>query len=383
MEKFLLVSLALLCSLGCKLDNSKEDLRIFLKEHEPETQIFKINSDSTVELTGKKGTVLKIDPGVLQHQDGSIPKGELEIHLLELTSTEDLLRANAQTVSDEKWLISGGAYKIQIFSENKELKIDEGESIDVSFPKISSEEMQLFEGNRDAQGNMNWEKSKEVLQNRKYPVLIQKDTSFMRYNITFAIDMPVDSVILKTLDKKFTVGDFKQKYQGIDSLAIVSDTIKAFKFDYILFETGIIDTAWVNKHPKYHHMLRSKVTTLVNDLYQSISINKLGWINVDRFYPEITDRVTFELVSDTELDFAQLYAANNENNALLNLYSDEKGNISFDAPLGKRFTIIAFGIKGEQIYGYKKSVLIEKGVKHQIKYRKADKNKMDAYFRLD
>lgn len=387
MKKFLLVIPVLLFFFGCKIDDGKEDLKQALREFEPTTQIFEINKDSLVEIRGAKGTILKIDPSVLQHLDGSSVDSEIEVRLMELTTTEDLLRANAQTVSNNKWLISGGAYRIQIYADNKELKIADGKSIEVNFPKITSEEMQLFDGNRDVKGNMNWELSNQVLKGKKYPVLIRKDSSFMRYNRPFAIDMPVDSVIYNSLKEMFTIDEIVELYPELDSISVKNDTILGIRFKRIMPESipgdSIKDIEILYDVETGRFLNAGSTFDLMNNVYAAITINKLGWSNVDWFYPEVTERVRFEIIVDIDMDYAQLYAADVDNNTLVNLFEDEKGVTSFNAPKMKRFTIIAFGIKDEQTYGYKKSVLIEKDTKHQIKFRKADKQKMEDYFRLD
>ena len=387
MKKFLLVIPVLLFFFGCKIDDGKEDLKQALREFEPTTQIFEINKDSIVEIRGAKGTILKIDPSVLQHLDGSSVTSEIEVRLMELTTTEDLLRANAQTVSNGKWLMSGGAYQIQIYADNKELKIADEKSIEVNFPKITSKKMQLFDGNRDVKGNMNWELSNQVLIGKKYPVLIRKDSSFMRYNRPFAIDMSVDSVIYNSLKEMFTIDEIVERYPELDSIIVKNDTILGIRFKRIIPEIvpgdSINDVEILYDVETGKFLNAGSTYDLMNDVYAAITINKLGWKNVDWFYPEIIERVRFEIVADVDMDYAQIYAADTENNALVNLFEDEKGLVSFNAPQGIRLTIIAFGIKDEQTYGYKKSVLMEKDTKHQIKYRKVDGKKMEDYFKLD
>lgn len=387
MSKFLAVFLITICCLGCKSDSAKKDLQLFLKEYEPTTQVFKISADSLINLRGEKGTVLKIDPSDLRYEGGTIVKGDLEVHLLELFSIEELLRANAQTVSNGKWLVSGGVFKIQIFSGNKKLKLAEGKSIEVDFPKITSEQMQLFDGSRDLNGNMNWELSKQVLKNRKYPVLIRRDSSFMRFNRQFAIDMRIDTIIYNSLIEEFSFDEVKEKHPKLDSLLIRNDTILGIHFQRIMSEltpNNVLSNNGVLYDVSTGKFLNTNPTIkLVNHLYTSISISKLGWINIDRFYPKISDRANLELMPDLEMDYAQWYAVDSANNTLINLYEDEKGIISFSAPVGKRFIIISFGVKGDLTYGYKKSILIEKDRKHQIKYRKAGKKQMEAYFKFD
>lgn len=387
MKRILLVltAIVLLLYVGCKSDSNY--LKEVLREYEPATQTFKFSADSLITVEGKKGTILKIDPAVLLHQDGSPANGELEIHLLELTSKEDLLRANAQTVSNGRWLISGGAYNIQFFSEGKVLKIADGKSIAVNFPKITFQKMQLFDGIRDKKRNMNWELSNQLLENRKYPVIIRRDTSFMRFNYRYAIDMPVDSCIFNMLKKNYSIDEVKEKYSYLDSIVLKNDTLLGIRFNRIYSETTPSDSLFNNlmlydaSTGKY---LESNPTAkLINDVYETITINKLGWINVDGFYPEVTNRIRLKIRTDKEMDYEEIYAADAKNNTLLNIYENEKGIFFFDAPVGQRFTIIAFGVKGEQTFGYKKTVLIEDNSTLNITYRKTNKKKMENYFKLD
>lgn len=385
MKIIVLIPAILFFCFGCKTD-AEENLRQILKEYRPKTQVFTVNSDSVIEIKGERGTILNIEPNVFEHLDGRKVTGAIDIRLVELTTTEDLLRANAQTVSGEKWLTSGGAYSIKAFSNNEELQLIDGKNIDAKFPKITSEEMQLFDGVRNSKETMNWIVSNQILENRKYPVLIEEDSSFMSYNQEWKIDIPIDTIVFRNLKERYSVDEVKNKYPEIDSLIVKNDTLFSYIFSARELFSEMLADSLLTATEVGELVRRKKVTRadiFIWELYNAIPINKLGWINVDRFYPEVKNRIPFEILPDIDLDYTQYFAADNTNNTLVNLHENEKGILSFNAPEGERFTIIAFGINGEQTYGYKKSILIEKTTKHKMKFRKIDNEKMEAYFNLD
>jgi len=283
-------------------------------------------------------------------------------------------------------LISGGAYNIRIFSDNKELKIVTGKNIQVDFPKIASEKMKLFNGNRDVEGNMNWELSNQELKSLKYPVVIQEDSSFIRFDNQYKIDVPVDTIVYRNLKEKLSVAEVQDDYKEIDSLIVKNDTIYSYIFSRRLMISEMMKDS-VLSPAEIDVLIKKKKSTrediFIRELYSTIAVSKLGWINVDRFYPEITNRTYLKITSDIIMDYEHIYAADTENNTLLNIYKDEKGIFFFNAPLETRFAIIAFGVKGEQFYGYKKIVLIDKRTTHEIEYKKENIEEMDAYFKLN
>ncbi|MEO1030122.1 MAG: hypothetical protein AAFX55_01895 [Bacteroidota bacterium] len=105
-------------------NRAKNELEESLNFKTELTQSFKVSTDSIITITGEKGTQLTINPDDLEFDSGRDFKGKnLTIELMELTKKQDLLLANAQTISNRKWLISGGAFKIDIKSNTTSLRL--------------------------------------------------------------------------------------------------------------------------------------------------------------------------------------------------------------------------------------------------------------------
>lgn len=130
-----------------------------LKKYEEPAQVFKVAASKPSIITGRKGTKIRINPADLVTESGK-PLGQtINVELKELTNQGQLLRTNAQTVSDGKLLVSGGAYFINLTSDGEQLKLQAGKNLAVRFPKLSDKEMALFYGQKNDLGQLNWQKA--------------------------------------------------------------------------------------------------------------------------------------------------------------------------------------------------------------------------------
>ncbi len=193
-------------------------------------QEIKVGFDSIIEVKGKKGTVLRFNPEDLD----TASTDSLTIELIELTTKQDLLLANAQTLSKGKWLISGGAFKIAIKQGSKTLNLKEGKTIDVRFPKNTDESnMALFYGKRNKVGDIEWEKTNIVLRQNPFVILFKEG---------FVIDTTITSRYggVETFKSIYVVdtlgivskGQLKESYPKINLFDKYTDTIK-IKQEYV------------------------------------------------------------------------------------------------------------------------------------------------------
>ena len=98
-------------------------LNDYLKMFEEPSQTFTVSSSKPAQVKGKKGTTVSINPSDLETVDGRPVGNNIQIELKELTNQQQLLRANAQTVSNGQLLVSGGAYFINMTSDGQQLKL--------------------------------------------------------------------------------------------------------------------------------------------------------------------------------------------------------------------------------------------------------------------
>ncbi|HQZ25589.1 MAG TPA: hypothetical protein PLD18_09850, partial [Flavobacterium sp.] len=105
------------------LANEIEKLNSEVKKFEVKSQIFIISSKKQTKVKSKLGTTIYVNPEELENIDGTNIGENIEIELKELTNQKELLKSNAQTISNGKLLVSGGAYFINMKSNGKQLKL--------------------------------------------------------------------------------------------------------------------------------------------------------------------------------------------------------------------------------------------------------------------
>jgi hypothetical protein len=363
---------------SCSNNKSNEQLQSILGKIKNSPQIFEFSSDSIITIKGEKGTVLNIDPNNLIAPSNKKIEN-IRVELLELTTASELLKNNVQTVSNNKWLISGGSFKIDIYSNNELLKLKKGKTISVSFPKIRNEKMQLFYGTRNENNVMNWELGNQAFTPKKRFGLISEiyaipdDVKNDRYRVNGYFKEGFRTDTLGYIDlEEFKKIAFER---GIDTTIIKSDTIIGIK-QYYLVEEQL-------KPLSYRDSLDSdyfEKIALEKTFYKAIQISKLGWINVDCFYPEITERYSLEILKDPTIDGMVLYILDMTNNTVLNVFETENQKYFIDLPPNKSFTVVAFGVKNQQPYVLKKTIRLRKDEILKTKFEKIDKNKLSGFF---
>jgi len=294
-----------------------EKLNDILKKYEEPSQLFNVSSTKAQEVTGKKGTIIFVNPVDLITEDGRPLGNSINVELKELMDQKQLLNTNAQTVSNGKLLISGGAYFIKLTSGGQQLKLKEGKTMRVEFPKITDRTMSLFYGQRDSLGAMNWEQDTEVLK--------QKPNTSAR-----------DSIGEKTT--KISEMDELLQYLGGDSLS---------------------EPLTKEQKTKNDRTIRA-----YEKLYSAIEIKSFGWINCDRFWevPNKTN-LTVELNPSDSINFANVYLVFKDINSIMsaNCYS-YKGKMNNDRfeniPLGYKVRLVACSIKKDKVVSYASDMII-------------------------
>ena len=232
-RKLLLLLFVVALFATCNEDHSDE-LAIILQEYEIEPQRQTFAGDKVFEFVGEKGTKIRVNPNDLMAPSGK-KIDSVEVRLLELTTLSELLRNDVQTVSDGRWLSSGGSFKIELYADGELLQLKKGKSIEVIFPKIRDEEMQLFYGQRLEDGQMNWTVDTVLLRDETYRGYITRSWSYddVERNEAFGIAKGyfIDSLTIDTLDN-VTLEAFRIKANErlADTLFNRNDTLYAVKF---------------------------------------------------------------------------------------------------------------------------------------------------------
>lgn len=303
-------------------------------------------SDKKTTATGAKGTIIHVDPNRLETVDGSPLGDDIQIELLEMTNNASMLLNNAQTVSNGKILVTGGAYYLNMTSDGKQLKMKQGIGLEVEFPKLTEDEMGLFLGERDSLGQVNW---------------IPTEDRFNPKNIEDA-EEPEKPI----------------KHEEVEELAIV----RIEYLDYM--DDTVAAPKKVNKEDvseaEYKEYLKKvqvyeelkKEIEYQRQTYQAVELMNFGWINCDRFYNDPSPKTDIQLVVNNDsLQGARFFAVFKDIRSVMTecYYKGRKENASFrNIPEGKELTIIALSAKDKTPYVFETTINTETAKKVQIKF---------------
>ena len=387
--------------------NSDKDYLKSKLNFEPEyIQKFQVAMDSVIEIVGGKGTIVRFRPNDLETSSNAPFLGDsLTVELIELTSKQDLLLANTQTVSNGKWLISGGAFKIDIRANGESLMLKEDKAINVKFPKNTTEDgMELFYGKTNEAGAMNWNVSNIKLEEEMYYTIVFRDSFFLDMELSkrYRVDLVSDIIVSDTLGQ-LKLKDVKTKFPELESIKTDNDTLRVYG-RYVVDEESEIDTLLgeglatkfkfisipktsaqkliddVTNRAKYsneYNKAWDSFSTVINGFYKSVEISKLGWINIDKFAPDEA-KVSIKLNYNLKTSYNQIYVVDQRENTILDVFDNE-----VDLPINRSFYIIAIGINGKDIYGYKKSVRFNKSGVFKIDYKKINETQLKSILDLN
>lgn len=337
-------------STSAPLDNSakadaKQEIRKlngYLKKYEKPSQVFKVSTDKTTQVKGKKGTIIIINPSDLETINGQPLGKTIQVELKELTSQKELLQANAQTVSNGRLLISGGAYYINMTIDGQQLKLKTGKSLSVEFPKLTNTEMALFYGQRDSLDQMNWQQAGQKFESRP----------------------KVKQQIKTRQDSDTSIGD-------LDAI-----------LDYIESESKRPLTA----EEKRQIDEQKKNAALADKVYKAVEIKQFGWINCDRFYdePNKTD-VRYVFNGKDSVTSANVYLIfQNINSVMQSQYfsfAENKFNSSFqNLPVGSKVKLIAVSLKNDKTYSFRTDLQIVPNKTILIKLEESSEQQLEKLF---
>ena len=127
-------------------------------------QIFTLDAEKDNTIKGEKGTELTIPKNTFTDAQGNVVTGNITVQLKEALSISDIVTGGLTTTSNGKILSSGGMLYINAKQGNADVFIGESKSIGVSMPTDNFvPEMQIFTGDEDADGNINWVEPKDII----------------------------------------------------------------------------------------------------------------------------------------------------------------------------------------------------------------------------
>lgn len=275
------------------------------------SQYFTFPSHSLISIKGKKGTLIRINPANLETENGASIGTTIEVEIKELFNRKQLLKANVQTVSDGRLLVSGGSVYIRLTSNQQPLRLKAGKTYTLQLPIISSEPMSLFYGERDSLNTMNWKSS---------------DIDFAKPAVAAAPPIQYEAVIVSG----------QGRYTDTSSVALKN---------YGTQEYESIRTDMEN------------LDKLKQPVYRPVFPSKLGWINCDRVLLTNIPKTSISCSLTNTMDSisaARVYMVYSDLNALVGnndkFLTDGNAKLSFaDVPVGSKVRFIAVGYKQGQL----------------------------------
>lgn len=385
------------------------------------TQYFTAASIKKTIITASGGLKVTVNPGVLETEEGLPVKGKINVSILELTNSYDLFKSNAATVSDGRLLASGGSYYIGMECNGQKLRIKEGKTIQVDFPLLVKDKMELFYGERNNDGYLNWEKLGIDLKPKPEEVsLFENDRGYSDFPIVKSNRIFGDFKLYKTLKEEVYYYDKKMTLEElIDTLnryspKVYVDTVYTWPKELKDLPSGTrVDTSFLYSRygPPHQYFLKTyksiadqkeelakqqatrdslienwKPKSLAGQIqkyYMPSSIRALGWINCDRFYqPGRQTDIEVELpvtLNDSHIEFFLLYKSIS---GLMNLQADISGSkkVFRSLPEGEPVILIGFTKINGQLLQCREEFMIQKNKILQLEFKDISTEEMARMF---
>jgi hypothetical protein len=421
-------------------EKENECLRLLEKTRAPETHHFQQPHRPLV-LIGEEGTELLIPADAFVHADGTPVTGEVEIKLTEVANKQELILSNLPTQSNGRMLVSGGVIHIEALADGKQLKLADGKSVLVNFPGGYIPDMQLFKGQYDAAGTMNWVPMAEAPGSKAHPMA--------KTDMAKDLSMPLFLDYGKVNPNTFQFADGEHSVVGYMN-AMMQTGYRCVGNDRVYLEmktdeTGRVTSAktLTGKNPCYRLAIEEVAQTLQFDLSllegkreglyvevnpmvpvqnkegenmfaslagnadafnnpqvlaaieeymekekaqnfakNAFAVTDLGWINCDRFYNEPGERVNvMASVSNKDLEGkAKAYLVFESMNAVIEGQMSANGQFTFvNIPTGMKAKIVALGYNtGDGAYLSQVNVTTKAGNVASLSLNKISENDLKS-----
>jgi len=293
-----------------QVDPKQEFIKLneFLRKFDESSQYFKTSTDKLIKVTGKQGTVIRINHTDLETESGQPLGNEVEIELKELSNQQQMFRSGVQTVTDGQLLVSGGAYFINVTSDGQKVKLKEGKTYSVEFPQLTEDEMKLYYGQRDSSGKLNWKQSHQNFELKK-----------------------------------------ENKKNGLYAEIVLEKSISK---DTLRTEMKNMSNEEIQK--------MEKEVKVNNKVYQPVALNQFGWINCDRLFEPNAQRTDIKFTIENrveEVNYVMVYLIFTNIKSVMSssyyFWNDKIEKEDFvSIPVGTNVRIFATSYQNEKIFAF-------------------------------
>lgn len=388
------------------------------------TQTFIARKKAVTVITARHGLKVTVNPAVLETVNGEPFTGDIKVKIVEITTPGELFKTNAATISNGQLLVSGGSYYVAMESNGQQLQLKKGETMQMEFPKIKDNEMELFYGNRNMAGDMNWQRAETPLRISQaivdYNPPFEINYSNVAYKSKYRMfDSLTEKVIF--MDRKMTLRDMVGELQerGVDKkIDSIYISWENFYGDVITYRSDKPYAHYVKKYRimtckeieaerdsiaksekvrlaqqeanrKYDEewRMRYNENSLVSQIqkyYAPSEVKQLGWINCDRFYKdpqsaEVPVEMPYTL-NNTDVQYFLIYKSFN---GLMSgqLSKNNKGQYTLSKlPQGQAVTLVAFAKSNGQLFQCREDFVIKAGEKLKPAFTAVSAEEMKKIF---
>lgn len=355
-------------------------------------EIFTIDNSRDTIIKCKEGSVLVIPSYSFNTKDSVM------FEIKEFYNYGDMVANGLTTMSDNEQLITGGMVYLSAKVRGKEIAINPEKEIRVFIPNLTAEDsMQIFEGvkktdgdtvanNLSVQNNINWQLTRYRIDSPVLKMFIRAiDLKDDHIDYTTTYNGKTKAVFYRATQSIYSKEELKvilqKKYGGYyDKIRVrkqwernllfkkiesteeeyyqvaynsygVGDTAELLPFTIKRNKLEPIDTVykivrWVNTGSKDVRRPNFSANTLssIGEKY-SIGLNKLGWINCDRFFKYPGKKTDFVVdLKDSSFNYITYLVFENFKSIM---QAGETGNYAVfqKVPVGEPVKIISIGIR--------------------------------------
>lgn len=383
--------------ISCQKDIVEPESLYSLLNLKEDHQFFAIPLDSTVTVKGIRGTEI-----TLHSQDFELNNSDdLKLTLIELQNPMDFVMHDVQTTSGDKWLNSEGSYFIEVTQNGLAVALKEDHTIQVRFPKITNQSMELFKGERLQNGDIDWNKLDISLDYKDYQTFLIRDTLVLdefnthQYGVDVYMELPIieNKGLMPRKESEQLFNNYK-----VDSVLTLNDTLVGINYKkYLYLKTnkgidstlntrdasakeirrllknqnaiaGTIDslkTKWKTQSQEFdkeQNIIREKQKLL----YKEIKLADQDWINVGHFNEfQFDEEVTLTITNKDYIE--SLYAVFDQTKTVVKM-SFQK---TIDVPKNESFTIVGFKVTNQgELMGYRRDLKLKEDTSIQLEFTK-------------
>lgn len=303
----------------------------FRKSCKPKPQKFTIPSDVDVEIEGNRGTIITISANSFLTKSGKKITGEVEIRLTEFYSMTDFFSEKLSTISEGVLLTSAGMIHIKVVQDDEELILRENTDIELAFPKSNETNYSTFYGERQENGNMNWQLDKQQLPSRN-------QQNIDNLGVTFGNDgnslIVTDKATAEERNSKLNYNPISRKFKALSEEE--KEDVEKYYQEQENMEM---------KRGDYYHVIKSK---------------KLNYINCDEYLGDpLASPVEYTItLSDKKLKFVTAALIFRDTKSFLEFTTLENltAKLSAKIPLNGNVELLVTGTTNGQPYFYHSEV---------------------------